>query len=65
MPSGSGLAQCSGGSLARHVLGVDAAHSRGLPSENYGNRPTQHPPTSTGLKIALVHPLHFSSAIIG
>ena len=46
MPSGSGLAQCSGGGLARHVLGVDAAHSRGLPSEDYRN--TQHPPALYG-----------------
>ena len=37
MPSGSGLAQSTGGDLNRHVLGVDAAHSRDLPSEDYGN----------------------------
>ena len=44
MPSGSGLAQSTGGDLDRHVLGVDAAHSRDLPSEDYGN--AQHPPAS-------------------
>ena len=37
MPSGSGLAQCSGGGLDRHMLGVDAAHSRDLMSEDNGN----------------------------
>ena len=63
MPSGSGLAQCSGDGLDRHVLGVDAAHSQDLPSEDYGN--TQHPPASTGPRIALAHPLNSSSAIIG
>ena len=60
MPSRSGLAQCSVSGLARHVLGVDAAHSRGLPLEDHGN--TQHPPAFTGPRIALPHPLHFSSA---
>ena len=54
MPFGSGLAQCSEGGLARHVLGVDAAHSRDLPSEDYRN--AQHPPASTGPRIALAHP---------
>ena len=52
-----------GGGLARHVLGVDAAHSRGLPSEDYRN--AQHPPASMGPRIALAHPLDSSSAIIG
>ena len=60
---GLGIAQCSGGGLVRHVLGVDAANSRDLPSEDYGN--TQHPPASTGPRIALTHPLHFSNTIIG
>ena len=63
MPSVSGLAQRSGGGLDRHVLGVDAAYSRDLPSEDYGN--TQHPPASMGPRIALAHPLISSSAIIG
>ena len=39
---------------------MDAAHSRDLPSEDYGN--TQHPPASTGPRIALVHPLDSGSA---
>ena len=55
MPSGSGL--------DRHMLEVDAVHSRDLMSEDYGN--TQHPPASTGPRIALTHPLDASSAIIG
>ena len=33
------------------MLGVDAVHSRGLPSEDYRN--TQHSPASTGPRIAL------------
>ena len=41
-----------GGGLDRNVLGVDAADSRDLPSEDYGN--TQR---STGSRITLVHPL--------
>ena len=44
------------------VLGVDAAHSRGLPSEDYGN--TQHPLASTGTRIALAHPFDSGCAII-
>ena len=47
MPSGSGLAQRTGGDLDRHVLGVDAAHSRDLLLEDYRN--AQHPPASGGL----------------
>ena len=49
-----------GGDLDRHVLGVDAAHSRDLPSENYGN--TQHRPASAGPRVAFVHPLDSGSA---
>ena len=63
MPSGLGLVQCFGGDLDRHMLGVDAVHSRDLLSEDYGN--TQHRPASTGPGIALTHPLDSSSAIIG
>ena len=34
VPSGSGLALCMVPNLDRHVLGVDAAHSRDPPSED-------------------------------
>ena len=60
MPSGSGLVQCLAGDLDRHVLGVDAAHSWDLPSDDYGN--TQHPLASTGPRIALAHPLDSGNA---
>ena len=50
MPSGSGLAQGMGHNLDRHVLGVDAAHSRDPPSEDYGSE--QHPPASAGPRVA-------------
>ena len=45
------------------MLGADAAHSRDLPLEDYGN--TQHPPASMGPQIALAHPLDSGCAIIG
>ena len=49
-----------GGDLHRHVLDVDAAHSRDLPSEDYGN--AQHPLASAGPRVAFVHPLDSGSA---
>ena len=55
VPHGLGVAQCSGGGLDRHMLGVDAVDSRVLPLEDYGN--TQRPTVSTGPRIMLVHPL--------
>ena len=55
VPHGLGVAQHSEGGLDRHVLGVDAANSWDLPSEDYGN--TQRPTVSTGPRIALAHPL--------
>ena len=60
MSSGSGLAQSTRGDLDRHVLGVDAAHSRDLPSEDYGN--AQHPPVSAGPRVAFAHPFDSGSA---
>ena len=51
VPHGLGVAQCSGVGLDRHMLGVDAADSRDLTSEDYGN--TQRPMASTGLRITL------------
>ena len=55
MHHGLGVPQCSGGGLDRNVLGVDAADSRDLPSEDYGN--TQRSTASTGPRITLMHPL--------
>ena len=55
VPHGLGVAQCLGGGLDKHVLGVDAANFRNLPSEDYGN--TQRPTASAGPRIALAHPL--------
>ena len=60
VPSGSGLAQSTGGDLDRHVLGVDAAHPRDLPSEDYGN--AQHPLASAAPRVAFAYPLDSGSA---
>ena len=60
VPSGSGLAQSTGGDVDRHVLGMDTAHSRDLPSEDYGN--AQHLPASAGPRVAFAHPLDDGSA---
>ena len=59
VPSGSGLAQSTGVGLDRPVLGADAAHSRDLPSEDYGN--AQHPPASASPRVAFAHPLDSGS----
>ena len=53
VPSGSGLAQSTGSNLDRPVLGADAAHSRDLPSEDYGN--AQYPPAPAGPRVAFAH----------
>ena len=58
VPSGSGLAQSTGGGLDRPVLGSDAAHSRD-PSEDYGN--AQHPPACAGPRVVFAHPLDSGS----
>ena len=50
VPCGSGLAQQMVRNLDRHVLGVDAVHSRDPPSEDYGS--AQHPPASAGPRVA-------------
>ena len=42
------------------MLGADAAHSRDLPSEDYGN--AQHPSASAGPRVAFAHPLDSGSA---
>ena len=60
VPSGSGLAQSTGGDLDRAVLGADAAHSRDLPSEDYGN--AQHPPAPARPRVAFAHPIESISA---
>ena len=60
MPSGLGLSQSTGGGLDRPVLGADAVHSRGLPSEDYRN--AQHPPASAGPRVAFTHHLDSGSA---
>ena len=52
VPSGSGLAQRMVCNLDRHVLGVDAAHSRDPPSEDDGS--AQHPLASAGPRVAQV-----------
>ena len=53
VPSGSGLAQSRGGNLDRPVLGADAAHSRNLLSEDYGD--AQHPLAPAGPRISFAH----------
>ena len=60
VPSGSGLAQSTGGNLDRPVLGADAAHSRDLPSEDYENAP--YPPAPAGPRVAFAHPIESVSA---
>ena len=55
VPPGSGLAQSTGGGLARPVLGADAAHSRDLLSEDCGT--AQPPLASVGPRVSFAHPL--------
>ena len=55
VPSGSGLPLSTGGSLARPIIGADAAHSRDLPSEDCGT--AQPPLASAGPRVAFAQPL--------
>ena len=55
VPQGTGLAQRSGVSIDRPVLGADVAHSRDLPSEDFRN--AQHPPAPAGHRVAFTQPL--------
>ena len=60
VPSGSGLAQSTGGSVDRPMLGADAVHSRDLPLEDYGN--AYYPPAPAGPRVTFAHPIESVSA---